>query len=190
MSDRAIILVLACLGVLALSAGEVALSYWEATKEAEAEVEVQVIQRAIVKLARDTVRFPLYKDGARTAGEPEIELLRGPGEDPIDHDGLKWLTTTKVDDLENHLVKNNPGAVRYATNGRFPWQGPYLGRIDPDPWGRRYLVNIKNAHPAENPGRVVWVLSAGPNGKIETDPTALADANPAPGGDDIAVRIK
>ena len=32
--------------------------------------------------------------------------------------------------------------------------------------------------------------SAGPNGKIETDPTALADSGPIAGGDDIAIRLK
>jgi hypothetical protein len=51
-------------------------------------------------------------------------------------------------------------------------------------------VNIKNADPLDSPAKVVWVLSAGPNGKIETDPNALADSGPAAGGDDIVVRIK
>jgi hypothetical protein len=51
-------------------------------------------------------------------------------------------------------------------------------------------VNIKNANPSDSSPKVVWVLSAGPNGTIETDPTSLSDSGPVPGGDDIVVRVK
>jgi hypothetical protein len=132
----------------------------------------------------------IYKDGTKTTGDPEIELLRGPGNDPMDHDTAKWLATAKTGELEDHLIKNSPGATKYSTSGRFVWRGPYLEKIGEDPWGNHYLVNIKNANPADKPDRVIWVLSAGPNGKIETDPSALTDSGAAASSDDIGVRIK
>ena len=101
--------------------------------------------------------------------------------------------SVKTDGLENHLIKNTPGGAtdnRYAVTGPRAWRGPYLEKIAQDPWGNRYLANIKNANPNDVSPKVVWVLSAGPNGKIETDPTALTDSGPVPGGDDIVVRVK
>lgn len=190
MTNRALVSVLVAGGVLAVVLAPVVVDSWEAGKRAVAELEVLAIRDAMVRLARDTGRLPRYTNGVQTAGEPEIELLRGPGNDPLDHDTARWLTSTKIGELQDHLITNTPGATKYATSGRFPWRGPYLAKLSTDPWGNSYLLNIKNAHPADNPARVVWVLSAGPNGKIETDPAALADAGPAPGGDDIAIRIR
>jgi hypothetical protein len=190
MTNTTIFSVLVAGGLLAVVFGPVVVDSWESGKRAHAEFEVLAIREAVFGLARDTARFPLYTNGAQTAGDPEIELLRGPGNDPEDHETDRWLTSTRVGELEDHLITNNPGAVKYATSGRFPWRGPYLATLSADPWGNRYLLNIKNANPADNPAKVVWILSAGPNGKIETDPAALVDANPEPGGDDIAIRIK
>jgi hypothetical protein len=98
--------------------------------------------------------------------------------------------------LEDHLVKNMPSGLtttdttKYATTGRFSWRGPYLEKLSEDPWGNRYLVNIKNGSPSDTPAKVVWVLSAGPNGIIETKPNDLTDSGPVTGGDDTAVRIR
>ena len=54
----------------------------------------------------------------------------------------------------------------------------------PDPWGNRYAANV-----GVGPGSAVWVLSAGPNGRIETtfeQPAARALAS----GDDVAARVR
>ena len=185
-----VIVVLGVIGILAAVLTPMILNYLEDTKKSKAESDVKTIAGVVLRLTRDVAHFPLFTDGTRTTGAPDIELLRGPGNDPIDHDRKKWLSTSKIGALEDHLVKNNPGSQKYATSGRFVWRGPYIEKISEDPWANRYLVNIKNANPADNPAKVVWALSAGPNGKIETDPDSNADSGPAPGGDDIAVRIK
>jgi type II secretory pathway pseudopilin PulG len=70
-----------------------------------------------------------------------------------------------------------------------------------DPWGNRYLVNIgvalsrataeKPSVPGERGSEMptaMWVLSAGPNGIIETPFNALA-SSASLGGDDIGARI-
>jgi hypothetical protein len=48
--------------------------------------------------------------------------------------------------------------------------------LRPDPWQNAYLICATSG-----PGRAVWVLSAGPNGTIETD----LELPLAAGGDDI-----
>lgn len=54
-----------------------------------------------------------------------------------------------------------------------------------DPWGNRLLMNVA-AHDAS---RAVWVISAGPNGIIET-PFDQPAPTASPGGDDIAARVR
>jgi len=221
-----VIVVLAVLGIMAAMLTPVVLNYFEDSKVSAAQKDVSTIAASILKLSRDVGHFPLYKDGNKTTGDPDFDLLVGQGNNPVDGTG-KWLTSgsgefpgggatggqfpgrgqgnqgqfpgqgpggsVKTDGLENHLVKNMPGGAtdkRYATAGPRAWRGPYLEQIAQDPWGNRYLVNIKNANPGDASPKVVWVLSAGANGTIETDPTALADAGPIASGDDIAVRVK
>jgi hypothetical protein len=65
-----------------------------------------------------------------------------------------------------------------------------------DPWERAYVVNIKNGEvftgdPAfpESLKKVIWVLSAGPNGVVETPADSLSTSGDlVPGGDDALSR--
>lgn len=197
-----IIVVLGVIGVMAAMLAPMVLNYLEDAKKSKAEADVKALAGVIHRLARDVAHFPIYTNGTLTSGAPTIQLLQGPGNDPdkTTSHGQAWNLLTPVGDLENHLIKNLPGGANTPTNekyrtanSRFLWRGPYMEKISEDAWGNKYLVNIKNADPAENTpanSKVVWVLSAGPNGKIETDPSALADSGALPGGDDIAVRIR
>jgi len=193
ISIMEIIVVVAVFGVLAATLMPPVLRYFEDSKILRAQGDVKTIAGSILNLTRDIAHFPLYTDGTKTTGTPDIELLRGPGNDPVDSDDAskKWLTAAdKIGELENHLIKNAPGGNKYPTTGRFHWKGPYLEKFTEDAWGNRYLVNIKNANPADGTPKVVWVISAGANGKLETDPNALADSGPVALGDDIALRLK
>ena len=195
-----IIVVLAVVAVMAGVLSPMILNYVDDARKAKAESDVRTLSSLILQLTKDVQHFPIYFDGTKTTGDPDIELLQGPGNDPAENDasGHGWLpATSKKDDLENHLLINKPGGTtsttsppKYATSGRSSWRGPYTDQLTPDPWGNRYLVNIKNGDPGAAAGKVIWVLSAGPNGKIETDPTALTDSGPVPGGDDVAVRVR
>lgn len=66
---------------------------------------------------------------------------------------------------------------------RTGWSGPYLAPgIGPDPWGNAYVVNVNGFFDAtEN----VLVICAGPNGQIDTPPSATK-----PQGDDILVVVE
>jgi hypothetical protein len=56
--------------------------------------------------------------------------------------------------------------------------------VSRDPWGNMYICNIRDIN---TPGVPVWIISAGPNGTIDTsvDPSQASTA-----GDDIGIRIK
>jgi hypothetical protein len=68
-----------------------------------------------------------------------------------------------------------------------------LGDMPADPWGNCYVVNLAaptSSEPAaltSSDRAVLWVLSAGPNGIIETPFVGVSET---PGGDDVALRIR
>ena len=116
----------------------------------------------------------LVGDGA----PPEIAA----GGDP------RWLlpvTVPDVDRLANHLVRNGVGYRRIAPWPGGGWHGPYIDSgVTADPWGHRWAVNAKWL--VSGSGVDVIVLSAGPNGVIET-PFESGDS--APGGDDVRALV-
>ena len=94
---------------------------------------------------------------------------------------------TAVDAFEDHLVQNS--AVYDSKN----WNGPYLDSDRADPWGHKYLCNIGELYEWDSstdvPTCAVIVISAGPNGIIETGPEQLQTAFTIE-GDDITFRIQ
>lgn len=76
--------------------------------------------------------------------------------------------------------------ARFLTDGTMAgegWKGPYLSPdIGADPWGRAYLVNVNGYFSSAE--RVV-ALCAGPNGQVETAPSATTA-----GGDDVIAVIE
>ncbi len=117
-----------------------------------------------------------------------------------------------VQTLEDHLVTNTPSGLsanRYRTasdmtvvsnnfdptdgatfNSPNAWRGAYLpGPLGPDPWGRRYAVNVEYLErPLGTPaGQVtdVFVVSAGQNGLIDT----RFDTDGATGGGDDLIYV-
>jgi hypothetical protein len=87
-----------------------------------------------------------------------------------------------------------PG-VRQWVNGRVGNLTDYASLpIRSDPWGNRYMVNIGVMRARETAGastepQALWVLSAGPNGLVETPYTTPA-VSAVVGGDDVGARIE
>ena len=201
-----IIVVLAVIGALAAMLAPVVFRYIDDAKKAQAQADTNTIASAVQQMYKDTGRFPFYKVGTSkltlTAGTDALVLTSNDAcnfaataacdtTKPDDATSL-WATPLggKTDSLAKQLILNTPA---YATTGNRAWKGPYLDRIPAlDPWARSYLVNIGNADPNAEGSAQKWVvvLSAGPNGILETDPTLLGTANPSPGGDDIIARVK
>jgi type II secretory pathway pseudopilin PulG len=116
----------------------------------------------------------LQAEGAIALGEPEGPLgpepfvLAGPGASPAFTHGVGW-PVARV-----HSVAATPGPSSLSARA---WD-----ELDatPDPWGNQYLVVI-----GVGSARQLTVISAGPNGTIETP--FGSDATPK-GDDIVAVR--
>ena len=98
----------------------------------------------------------------------------------------------------SHLAANKPDgglSAKGYRDGR--WKGPYMSNLGVDPHGRAYIVHVgameKNGCPVGSDGTPPdcftpargtkgWILSAGPNGILDTPPNATDLA-----GDDIGM---
>jgi prepilin-type N-terminal cleavage/methylation domain-containing protein len=141
--------------------------------------------------AANNLRFLAVGTGA---GDPTAEL-------PSDTGNLWTLTagdlsaTPARNNAFNHLVINNPNANGTPDEANIDyrsWRGPYVSKVGPDPWGRAYIVHTgamqRNGCPVGSPAACAaplaagrgWILSAGPDGNIDTGPNVTELA-----GDDI-----
>jgi len=193
--------VIVAIAVVAILAGIITpsvIKHLDDSKRARAQNDCVVIGSTIASFYKDVARMP-NMNAAGTAG---ITLLVSDGNIPT---GNGWNTATTAatcDLLSNHLSANTPKSQTtnmYPTTttnpgSEFVWRGPYQNNFPADPWGNRYAVNIGNFVAAAGANsNAVWVISAGPDGIIQT---AVNPATPAAGttltaqGDDIVYRIR
>jgi prepilin-type N-terminal cleavage/methylation domain-containing protein len=208
-----VIVVIAVIGILAGILVPRVIMYTEDSKIARAKNECVVLGAAITSFYKDLGRWPTAN--GTTAAQPDALVFTDSGAGTAATMGTgvtSWLGAPR-DSLDNQVIDNNPGAGgnNYPTASQYGeaiWRGPYTHQVPADPWGRKYYVNVGAfwnttaawAGSAANLSRMAaYVLSAGPNGVIETFPRqdgAVAYASPvadhmyAIGGDDIAFRIK
>lgn len=100
------------------------------------------------------------------------------------------------DSFKNHLVRNGSadivGSEIYDALG---WKGPYFSADKADPWGHKYLCNIgdlykiKTVNGSPMPSTAVVVISAGPDGVVQTAVSQSIESFVLL-GDDIAFRIQ
>jgi hypothetical protein len=141
--------------------------------EARTRSDLIAIRRAIRDFVRD-VGLPPTRDKA--GHDRALLRLRGPGAIP---EGAYYLGDSQQGDYIDHLFRNEP--LGQGKPGYDGWHGPYLRRIDYDPWGGAYIVV---AYPLNSPdGRQCIVISAGPNGRMDADYSSPRD--PVAAGDDI-----
>jgi hypothetical protein len=176
-------------------------------KVARARTDCDTIGRAIVQFYKDTGFFPQWaraKDGGQGEAGDRLTLLVGPGStptgDPINPGVQGWVVSVAqrtVGSLDDQLLRDAPGDLLRTPATEFGWNGPYLSSpIGTDPWNNRYMVNVGFLDPSAGlqttagvQKMAVWVLSAGPNGQIETifgQPVLQA----IKGGDDIVRQIQ
>lgn len=131
----------------------------------QVNTDLQSIASGIARYVEDTRTFPTGSGGATT-----LHYLFSDGSRPA-----------------NNVLASGPGMhlAEFLENGHLAgdsWKGPYLDhKIGPDPWGHAYVVNVNGFFTSEER---VMVLCCGPNGQINTAPSATTA-----GGDDIMMLI-
>lgn len=140
---------------------------------ARAQADSKSISTAILMFRKDTGKWPLYLAGDCSQTYDTLEGIGTPPPNPLGD----WKIGTNNSAIAsllnlaaNDACYNNSKALSYLP------QEPVA-----DPWNYRYVVNAAN-FAGSNP---VWVISGGPDGKIDTAVNSQTLA-----GDDIGVRIK
>ena len=178
-----VVVVVAVIAILAAVLTPFITKYIDDSRIAKARNEVQVIGGALTNFYKDTGMWP----SRNATGTAVAYLLHG------DHlPTAAGIFTAITPDLappvsawagasaplDNSLLTNGTGNA-YPASGDMQWKGPYTGGALPvDPWGKPYVVNRAVTGP-------LWVLSAGPNLKIQTAATDNGIR-----GDDIGFRVR
>jgi len=179
---------LAIIGILAAVLVPVMSNYVDQGRLARAQSDVKAIGDSIVNFEHDVGRYPMFKDQSLPLqdGNANIYRLDGPGNLPTDNTA-SWFANTSGN-LSDQLTTNLPGWPTSASPSKpFTWKGPYLDPMA-DPWGNRYIVNIINARSTST--NACFVISAGPNGQIDTNFNISENGTVTAGSDDILWRIK
>ncbi len=138
------------------------------SKISRAAADVRSISSALFVMRKDTGQWPVS-----TSCIPDVTMINSQGTMPTFIDPA-WNSGNSVR-FENYLNSDSNGCWGAM------WKGPYLSYVGRDPWGGMYVVNA-DAFLTTNP---VWIISAGPDGIVQTAATANQTAN-----DDIGIRLK
>ena len=181
-----VVVVVAVIAILAAVLTPYITKYIDDSKVAKARNEVQVIAAAVTNAYKDLGRWPNQINATTDYGGlytgtvlPAATLLGA---------ATGWIAPTAAawSSLDTHLVTNGHG---YPAAGDTKWSGPYATQLPVDPWGRPYIINAANFTSTTSPPTPVWVLSAGPNGVVNTS-IANTAAAAVTGGDDIGFRVR
>jgi prepilin-type N-terminal cleavage/methylation domain-containing protein len=191
--------VLAVIVTLALILTPSITNFINDSRVARARADTQTVASAHTQFYKDNGFFPQWS--AANSGGPglaanKVDLLISPGNVPTVSSANTWTTGT-TDTLANQLLIDTPTYTQKTSTATFGWNGPYLSStIGSDPWNNRYEVNVGLIDTTQgtvgasgSTKSAVWVLSAGPNGELETAYTQTMTTATVT-GDDIAVRVQ
>jgi len=181
--------VLAIIAVLAAVLTPLVTGYLDQARVARSQADVRTIADALKLHQRDTGRYPIYNSGGypNTVSDGTKTVFGGPGNNPSETVSWSLSTTVATTTLESWVNGNFTGV---STTNAFPkaaYRGPYVASIDADPWGNKYLLNAANLNSGTNHA---FVMSAGPNGAIDTVKDQAVSSAFAVGSDDIVSVIK
>lgn len=191
--------VLAVIVTLALILTPSITNFINDSRVARSRADTQTIAAAIIQFYRDNGFFPQWSaaqnGGPGTTGN-KVDLLVSDGNVPVVAAANMW-TTGSTDALTDQLLTNAPGYTLRGAAANFGWNGPYLSTsIGADAWNNRLMVNVGLLDPTQGTltstgatKDAVWVISAGPNGQLETA-YSVPITSAAIGGDDIGIRVQ
>ncbi|MGC2062264.1 MAG: type II secretion system protein GspG [Thermodesulfovibrionales bacterium] len=175
-SGFTLIEVIVVAGIIAVLAGILVPIIFKEIDEARktrAAADVKSISTALMVLRKDTGQWPISDTCSNT-----VTMLTGTvtptGAIPSSF-AAGWDSSSQ-NTFNNYLATDN--------NGCWPttWKGPYMATVNADPWGRVYVLNANAFLAASGP---VWLLSAGPDGNVDTPANADTVL-----GDDVGVRLR
>lgn len=184
-----VIVVSAIIAILAGILVPMIYNQLDSAKEAKAKAECKTISNAILMFRKDTGKWPYFVPDDPACGTYQT-IQTAIGINPIDNGTDAWGVS--LNDIAFGLILNLPGTNPVVAQTCYNNKAKtYLIEDQADPWGYKYIVNAANFAIDANP---VWVISAGPNGCLDTtvNSQTLNNAPCAPGqpADDIGVRIK
>ena len=189
-----IAIVLAVIAILAAVLTPLLMNYAEQGRIARAQGDVASIANAMRLYRRDTGRWPIYSsqatyDSQQCCGGTSSLIGSGAGSNPADGTAI-WNVSTRISSTSLELFING-NLSNVTTAGSFPrphFGGPYIGNLDADPWGHKYILTGANMF--EDAIDHAFVISAGPNGQLDTE-NNQADQQPMVAGpDDIVAEIR
>jgi prepilin-type N-terminal cleavage/methylation domain-containing protein len=182
--------VLAIIAVLAAVLTPMVTGYLDQARTARAQADVRTIADAVKLYNRDTGRYPIYASAANyTSGTTGAirEIGTSTGTAPTAGSGWVLSGTTLASTSLELYMNNDYTGVGSAGFPKAAFRGPYIGTVDSDPWGHQYLLNATNLAGSTNHA---YVLSAGPNGTVETTRDVATTTTITAGGDDIISIIR
>lgn len=195
-----LVVVLVVIGILTAVLTPMVSSYLDQARVSRAQTDTKAIADTISRFERDMGRYPMFATGSGLLQDSAGGLVRlqGSGDLPGEDSPTAWTSGTPTDSdctagctfgtLSTQLVTNSPGYPTTSAQGRpFNWRGPYLD-AGSDPWGYAYLVNIINSKSGS--ADACFVLSAGPDGLVDTAFNISETSSVVAAGDDIIYRIK
>lgn len=163
-------------GIIAILAGilvPLILKEIDESRITRATADVRSLYTSLVVFKKDTGQWPAMDDGC----QQNVTLLVSKGNEPTNLAAMGFDTSV-TSAYNDHLAKDANGCYNN-------WKGPYIADVTADPWGNTYVTN---ADGFKIINREVWIISAGPNGVIDTPVPNLAGAMLV--GDDIGLRLK
>jgi general secretion pathway protein G len=167
-----VIVIVAILAILAGILTPMIFSQIDQAKIARAEADCKSISSGLLTFRKDLGVWPNLS-GAGCG--PNTKLLLGLGAHPAGLAAMGFTTDPAVN-FKDVLMQDNEECYNSTM-----YKGPYLPIVEADPWGNAYVLPAGNFDVA----LPVYVLSAGPNGIMETPSFAVS-----PLGDDIGIRVK
>jgi general secretion pathway protein G len=162
-------------GIIAILAGILVPMIFKEIDEAKitrATADMKSIQTAIMVFRKDTGKWPVLSDDCTT----KVTLLEGNGNPPPPGNNINGYGY-------NNLVSKSFNDYLQTNNGCYQnWKGPYIADVTPDPWGGKYYINAQEF----DTDKIIWIISAGPNGILETYPTNST----VTAGDDIGIMLQ
>lgn len=200
-----LIFVLAIIVTLASIFLPLAMSKFSESKTAATTSSIDAIAAALTNFFGDMDHFPTCNSSdcdSFTKDNNDLKFLAfGTGSAELSDEypatpfstgsGSDWALSLNDDAVVarnnafNHLAANNPNAdgtiggagVDYNTS---KWKGPYISKISKDPFGFAYIAGVGAM---EKDGSKIastskgWILSAGPDGVLDTASTASVLSN-------------